>query len=762
LPEQDPPTPLQIPGVGTQGTPQDPKKPGDPTGQTDPTKPTTDQLSPKEARITINGEGTIQDTIVHAKDVKLEVGEYVLTGGTLDGDTEKELIFSGNPVLTYRGQTVYGESIRFRPKTKEFTIDRPYSSLSPEFLKGKALVPIQIDGLQLYGQRNKPLHALDCDCTTCDRERPHYMLRAGEIRFETGKRVVLKKATLYLYGKRIITLPTLIIPLDRKLGRTGYTPQFGRSQDEGWFVKSAFDYLAADRVPGIFRVDLMEKKGVGLGVEQAWQLAKIGGALALYGIPVGNSMNNLSGRLNNRFNLGGGQTITLDNDFQQQSYLSLPGTTSFNSRFGFQRQADGFGTGFNLSRQEHSSTGFKTRSYTLGINQTAQLGTTGSLTFNTDYSRNATYNDAGTNQLTQQLNTRFQADQRAPNYNLQLVANRNVPVGSTTGQSFFGGVEKLPEVTLNNYKFTNGPLSRAPLTFTMSAGKYSEGQSGLGTGGPGQLTSERVAFGVDLNNSRTAISKTVDLNMTAGFLQYLYGEGAAQYIMRNNTTLAYHMGKRSGLSLNYTYQRPEGGTPFRFDQQGQYHTLNGDLGMLDDSRLQVTARVGYDFGRTNFGGFNTPWQTLSGNVLWRPSPSSRIQNLFTFDPNNGKFIAVTTDLRFRGRNDMHADIVTRFDPARHKFGNMNGYFNIPVGPWRFVSILQYNGYLNRFENQSLQIVRDLHCLEASFTYVSNPFGFRNDRQFYFNLRIKGLPFLDNLGGGAFGQALDTGIGGGRY
>lgn len=131
----------------------------------------------------------------------------------------------------------------------------------------------------------------------------------------------------------------------------------------------------------------------------------------------------------------------------------------------------------------------------------------------------------------------------------------------------------------------------------------------------------------------------------------------------------------------------------------------------------------------------------------------------SFDPNTGRFLSVTGDFRFRGRARFALDLVTRYDPARKRFGQVNGYLDLPVGRWwRLVTMMQYNGYLARFESRNLQIVRDLHCLEASIAYQENPFGYRADRQITFQLRVKAFPMFQRLGSGAFGQLSDTGIG----
>ncbi len=725
--------------------------------QPGPTRSAPGQPPSDLAEITYE-EGYVQGSEIHVRGVKVVIGEYTLNGARLDGNIDKELVFTGGATLEFRGQTIQGDAIRFTPKTKSFKVENLSTALTPDFLQGKLLSPLFIKGESIYGQRKKPILGTGIEITTCDLPNAHYYVRAHQIEVLPGKRITLRRAAFVLWGHKIITLPTLVIPLDQRLHRSGYTPEFGRSVDEGFFVKSALSYLLADRAPGQFRLDLMEKKGIGTGIVQDWNLAKAAGLLALYAIPTGGTSKNLSGRLNNRINLGGGEILTLDNDFQQNSYLSLPGTTSFNNRLGFNRNVLGTTTSFNVARQSTDSEGFSTRSYTANMAQGFQFGRSVSANFNADYSQYTSGSSTGPGSTNEQLSTRLQADQQTSNYSLQLVANTNIPVGKQTQQSFFGGVEKFPELTLNNYRFTRGLLSTVPANFMLSVGRYTEGNTVAGTGA--MLETERAVAGFDVAGIRYALTKSTDLNVAGGFQQYFYGDGFAQYILRNNTTLTQRFNKTSGVNLNYTYQRPEGGTPFRFDQQGQFHALNADIGFLNDRKVQLTARVGYDFGQTGFAGLPAqPWQTLSANLMLKPVSWARVQNLFSFDPNTGKMTSATGDIRLRGHKDLQIDLVSRFDPTRHKFGNINTYFDVPVAKdWRVIGLFQYNGYLNRFESRNLQIVKDLHCLEAVLTYTDNPFGFRTDRQIMFQLRIKGLPTYQRFGTGQFGQAIDTSVG----
>lgn len=715
------------------------------------------------------------EAIINAEDIAFDgnklsayhativIGEYTLTGGQVTGEMNNELVFTDSPTLTYRGQTLVGDTIRFTPRTKAYKIENISTALTPDFLRGQTTSPLYVSSGTLFGRRRGPVYGTDIDATTCDKLTPDYLLRAREVKIEPGKRVILKNTTFILYGKRLFTIPTLIIPLDRnpRRPRADYVPQFGRSQDEGYFVKSAFNYLLADRAPGIYRIDAMEKKGLGLGVEQDWNLLKSVGAFALYAIPTSGFGRNLSVRQDTRQNLGGGETISLNNDFQRNSYLSLQDTTTLGTRFGFNRSVQGITTALNLSRQATDSQGSSTRSYTGGLAQSFQFGLSSSISFNADYSRYSSFfrvGDTGSGQRSEQLTTRLQADTRASNYALSLTANKNVPIGSNTSSSFFSGVEKLPELTLSSFRFTNGSLSRLPATFQMQFGSYTEGGYSTLSSTPAKTFDERALFGFDLTNQRIRFGPRTELNATGGFQQYLYAQSdAAQYILRDTITLQQRWSRRSGININYSYQEPRGGTPFRFDQLGRFHALNADIGTLDDSRLQFTARVGYDLAQTAFGGVRRPWQTLSANLQARPARWARLRTLASFDPNTGKFISAAQDFRFRGRNDFAFDLVGRFDPQQHKFSNVNGYLNLPLGPWRIIALTQYNGYLNRFESRNFQIVRDLHCLEASLSYIQNPYGFRNDTQIFFTLRIKGLPQTQRFGVGQFGQAIDTGI-----
>jgi LPS-assembly protein len=707
-----------------------------------------------EAQMTYES-AVFDGTKITAANVSIKLGEYTLTGEKLEGDFDGELIFSGHPKLTYREQTLHGTSIHFFPKTRSWKIEGLKTALSPQFLQGRLLSPLYLTGKEISRDNQNPLYGNDIKATTCDKTHPDYSMNAKEIKVEPGKRITLKQVSFILWNHKLITLPTILIPLDNKPRsfRVSHPPQVGNSPDEGWFVKSSYDYLLSDRVPGLLRLDLMQKKGIGLGIEQDWKLLKDAGLLALYAIPAGGTGKNFTGRFSNTFQLGGGQTLAVNEDFQRQSFLTYPDTSAANSRLTYNYQGTNSTSSLSLAQNSSSSSGFTSTSTMANLQQGMQLGHQMSLRLNSDYSSFVS-TASSFSQRNDQLSAGLSVSQQSSNYILEADANRTFI--STSGNL---GVEKLPEINLSNYRFTQGALSEMPLTLSLSAGQYTEGNGSYGVS-QGNVTTDRAWVGMDLNDSHWALSNSSDLDLSAGFRQYFYGDGYAQYLLKDDITLTQRWNHKSGLHLKYSYQRPEGGTPFQFDRNGAFHTLTADVGMLDDSHFQLSAQAGYDLAQSSYGGLPAqPWQTVSANMLFRPLSWIRNQSLFSFDPNSGRFLSVTNDFRIKAPNKSEFVLSSIYDPTQHKFGAMNSYFNTAIGrDWRVVGLLQYNGYLGRFESRNLQIVHDMHCLEASLTYTENPYGFRNDRQIYFSIRIKAFPFYRAFGVGQFGQATDTSFG----
>src|SRR5262249_34178446 len=126
------------------------------TGQSGDARERTGQPPPDVAEITSAEDWHIDGGTIHARNVKVNIGEYVLTGARLDGNIDTEIVFSGGATLEFRGQTITGDTIRFSPKTKSFKVENLHTAITPEFLQGRLQTPLYVSGESIFGQRNKP------------------------------------------------------------------------------------------------------------------------------------------------------------------------------------------------------------------------------------------------------------------------------------------------------------------------------------------------------------------------------------------------------------------------------------------------------------------------------------------------------------------------------------------------------------------------------------------------------------------------------
>ncbi len=114
--------------------------------------------------------------------------------------------------------------------------------------------------------------------TTCNARRPHYHLTAKRIDVVLGESLTAHHAVLYIGTTPVFYLPWIRRSL--KDTRPPFSIDVGYNDFEGFFAKLRFNYYLADENYGGILLDLMEKKGVGLGLEHHldYQLAGKGSA----------------------------------------------------------------------------------------------------------------------------------------------------------------------------------------------------------------------------------------------------------------------------------------------------------------------------------------------------------------------------------------------------------------------------------------------------------------------------------------------------
>ncbi len=749
--------------------------------------------------------------------VAVRYGNTLINSDRVEGSISREIVFSGNAKIDTQGATSYADAIHVFPGSRSFRLINPRGVLLPEFLRERITEPLYVSGGEFAGTTNGYFFAEQFIATTCREHFHHYEFRIGDAELFPQEKLVLHKVAIYFFGVKIITLPYLVIPLNVnprfKRPRTDYLPEFGQNAIEGYYARIPYSFAEGAVAATFLRLDITQKKGEGYRFEQEYLAGKQtsafntsfagqqsggftgatsgtiataygygntgrlpnfgtglgpqnGGLLTLQGYFAEGFDRDFNASYRHQQGIGGNNRFAISTEIQRNSSLIGSSQSNQTSRFNFNHNDPAHGVttdltlGINSNSSGFSGSQFNSSQLTGGYHQAFEFGANGanrnSLNYSFDLSRttsDSAISGSTTSNRSARLDSQFQYQHSSRDYSLSLQANKTTPIGVQSDNSAFGTLERLPELLLSTdtYNFKGGFLHRLPVRFDFGIGRYSEPSH--------NFENDRAVLGFTVQPV-TIMKGRTELVTGGGYEQRVYSDGAAQYLIRNQTQLRQHIFGRSGFDLRYDYSQPEGGTPFQFDTFGRSHSITAEGGYLDDKHFQLTARVGYDFLGTSS---LRPFQSLTTRMMWRPTSSFRFDLLSTYDPNTGKLFSITNRTAIRSNSDFAIDLITRIDPQqkgiRRKFSQINLQFQSPVGrTWKLYGLLRYNGATSKFESINVQAVHEWDCLEASVTYTENPFAFRSDRQIFLTLRIKGLPFSRSFARGPAGETLGVGLG----
>ena len=752
--------------------------------------------------------------------VRLRYAGVTITADRMDGNFNREVTFSGHARIVTNGVTSQADAIHFFPRSRTYRLDNPRAVLDPAVLQGRSRDPLRLRGGALFGANTGYGLATNSDATTCIANDPHYELRSRSAELIPGKRLVLRRVAVYFFGQKLIVIPEIVIPLDprdaAKRPRTDYAPEFGRNLQEGYFARFPYTFAIGAAAETFVRLDMTEKLGPGYRVEQDYLAGKqdsvyntasptnntgglnfsslsniatggtgtygsafgygagrgafaglgtglgpqSGGAFSAQGYLKDGFDRNFTTSIRHQQGIGGGNRIGFSTELQKNSNFSFSDQTTENSRLTFAHAdaAHGAVTDANVSYNTSDSPGINGASGASNSQLTGHLrqsfdfavlnANRNNFSANFDLTRSVNDYGFGANR-TARLESQVEFQHASREYSFDLRDNKSSPLGFQTDKNSFGTLERQPELqfSLNTIGFQGGWLKKVPAELDIGAGQYSE---------PGSnVNDNRVLIGLNLQEQNLLRGRT-EISTGGGFEQRYYGDGAAQYILKNASRLRQHLGGRSGFDLNYQYQQPRGGTPFRFDTFPRSHYLTAEGGYLDDRHFQLTARVGYDLLGSSAG---NPWQSLSTRMMYRPNGHTRFDAIATYDPNTSRFFSASASLRLRGHNDFAADITSRYDPTTSRFSQVNSQFDAPFGGgWRVSGLLRYNGLRGLFESTNVQVVKRWDCMEASLTYTATPFGLQNNQEFYFAIRLTAFPFFRSFARGSAGETQGIGVG----
>lgn len=706
--------------------------------------------------------------------VRIRYKNYVLTSDRADVDTKRgEAYFTGNVKLVApSGATVNGGpngAVRINLRRSTYTLEDARTTIAPEALQAGVILPVFVYGGTISG-RPGFIDARGGRFTTCDFLEPHYTIGARQLYVIPGKRLVARRATFYRKGRPVITIPYFIVPLDRRFARQTLTPEVGQSPDEGFYAKFAIGYALASSLPGILRLDALQKKGLGTGFEQNYgdtsRPTRGSGLFSAYHLADRSTgSDNLSGSLSHAQRFGT-VAASLNTQFQQNSYLQgASRSRAMNAALNFARNVGNLDLGLrtNLARNDYGlgSSQTLTSSLDSSFRPTDRARLETKLDFS-QFSSPGSIFSTGTNH--KQLDSNLDYAQRGRLYDLEVLTNKFSRLSGSDpgGGTFFGGLERLPEFRLaTDAERQSGLRHFLPggAQMNLSLGAFNEPSS--------QIREQRARFGLDLGTNTRRLDSRQSLDYGGAFQQGFYGDNTAQYVLDGRAGYRLRLGRASETGVTYTYLRPYGFTPFQFDVVGSTNVAALNFNYQETRRFRLNLATGYDFNRArSSGGFEAaPWQNLYGQMLIYPGEIFRLRTTASYDINHSRLLDLTNNLRVRARNGFALDLAARFAPDQHKFSQINGQFDLPFlrdpredAGYRLRAIGGYNGFTKKFEYKGLALTRSWHDYDLSLIYQDNPMGLRPGSTFTLNFRLKAFPAAEPFAVGQFGQSLDSGIG----
>ncbi len=668
---------------------------------------------------------------------------YDLFGSTLEGDLDTEIFtLTGDVKVIGLDAVVTGLKVTINMKDRTFIAEESKTLLRPSFLQGRVKDNLYIRGAKTFGSR-KEIHSHDGGLTSCNLEHPHFEIISDKTDIRPERRIILRKVGLNLFGRTLVKLPYLVIPLDRRGER--FLPDIGQSQDEGYYIK--FKYPIPLKGNSNFldaRLEYMSKLGLGLGANLTYEIRDMSGELRVWGLTGQNRTFEVSNQHRQKL---GSLNVTINNNIQRQSYLASPENTLINTQVQL-GLANRFGqTNLNYYRNSNQGSSFNYLQQTLSLLDSRSWGSRTRSEVTLTYGNNASAYTAGDTIKREQLDVQVRGTHELKQGSIELEYQRSIPIGEV--ENFFGAPDRTPVLSFRTdaIRLFGPRWSQLPIQANFSVGEY---------GNPGPANSRLGRGSIELQFAKNVIAKRWNLDFGGTYKQGIYSDDTAQYSTGFNGAVRYGLGPKTSANVRYNFLEPHGSTPFDFDRTGRYNLASIDLSFEPVRNFLIGTQTGYDFRLEQEQ--QTAWQSLGVRSEWTPAKWFSLRSLSTYDTFNKNWSNVRLDMSYNP-GATRVGIGARYDGFRHTWGNVNLFVDgFKMGRLKVSSLLAYNGYLKQFEARHFAFTYDLHCAEAMLQIIDNPIGFRPGTQISFFIRLKAFPFDSPFGLGRSGQSFGTGTG----
>lgn len=696
-----------------------------------PEPPTEGQMEPAfpgkpaEGRVIVRGkEVRIAGGLLHARGgVVIESTQYILHADEAEYDQDTGwATLRGNIWLQGKTLQTRGVAVRANLKTGQWRMDQGGTAIvEPGFFpQGQVTDRLYVGARQAWAPAEEgPISLAGGTVTSCNLPRPHWDFTAREIEIRPGRKVIARRAGIEFLGRRLLEFPfSLVMPLDQR--KNQYLPLVGKNDVEGYYAKFAFAYLMGVAGEGLVRLNLTQKRGVGLGFEHSLSNALQQGAGTVMWEP---SQGSLMTRLQHRYQLSDSWVSDLTGSYESNSgyygsttnlagSLLLTRTTAGGQlQLGHQRSSSGGGYG-------------RSRQTTETFSQRQRMGKDG------EWSLQGTLQDFsyGGSALGQQnLDTRFSMSRRSKSLDWNLAAGKLFQINLPAGAQRQYALNRLPALTVTTSGERLGNrrlLGRIPFDAAFDLGRFEQQ--------PADLSATRAALDLRLGGRQQRWGKRQLATLSGRFRQSAFSDSSAQYLLAANLDWQYDLGNWWQTRLYYSHAETHGFAPLSLDYGGKTDSVNWQLvrALTDRQRIEMT--TGYDM----VGDF---WQDAYLRAEFMPSRRTKLslQTGYSIEQSLWRPLGlIWTQVR---RPDLYLTLASEYDLTGQGLTRATGQLDWQVNRlWRVAMAAGYTGFSGQLDTLDVQVQRDLHCLMATLTYS------KALQQIMIGLNIKAFPSPEQI------------------
>lgn len=708
-------------------------------------------LSPEQGsydlKILSSEEWTVEGNEVRGTKVEFEYRGYRVRANEALGDLDTDqFALRGEVNVLGQDYVVRGDYVFVDLRVRSFRFVQGEVDLRQSLLEGRVQTDVYVKAAEAAGTEAL-LRGTDVTVTTCEYPNPHYAIYSGDVEVEPGKKLTFRDFRLKILGKTVLRIPRVTIPLDRRT--QGITPDFGHSQDEGYFVKTRIG-TPAGKNTFYTRVDLMTRKGVGLGGELV--LDNKNGRIGAYGNFFGNTGTGVTA--SGAYKTDVGKTaVEIEQSYRKSFFLTGIDTSLTQTRLRVAPRTAAGQTELTFYRDHSEAGGFDSTNLNARFHdrRTWSPGLTTSIELNYSDTIARQTNGKGVLSRREALEIRAQTNYDLRRFVARLDYQRIIPL--TESFNFIGGIDRTPELTVltdsSRIFGADKPSWMPHFSLLASAGAYHDRFN--------QLKVDRYFVDVRANHAGST-DRLWNLSYEAGLQQGFYSDNTALYTPRLNLNLRYGGMGKLRANLFYGYNKPHGFSPIQSDRTGTTNYFSADVTAELFPAFTAAAQVGFDFHQNSLG--NEGWVSPALRFEYKPGESFKARLSGNYIPQLSSIGNIRFDLAWKHR-ETFVGVGLRWDGVRDSWGNLNLFVDaLTIGRLRLSALLLYNGYLEKFDARHFSLTWDMHCTEAVLQILESKSGFRPGREIVFFVRIKGLPFNTPFGIGGQGQPLGYGTGGG--